>query len=315
MPRLVRPARTDIRSRVFDSSRWVGYEARDGDIVIATYSKCGTTWMQRIVSMVVFASPDPRPVWDLSPWPDARFGPPIDAVFALAEAQTHRRFFKSHLPLDALPFYEGVHYIHVARDGRDACMSLYNHLSNFTPDALGMLDEISTNDPKFGDAFPRCATDPAAFFRDWVTDGGGQGDPDTSFFPVERSFWRERRQPNVLLVHYNDLKADRAGEMRRVAAFLDIEIPESLWPRLDDAASFESMQRDGEALIPLAHSLWEGGPKCFLNKGTNGRWRDCVAPEDLALYQSRLDAEVSPALGRWIEHGRRVAGDPRALSD
>lgn len=34
----------------------------------------------------------------------------------MIEAQTHRRFLKSHLPMDALPIYDEVRYIHVARD-------------------------------------------------------------------------------------------------------------------------------------------------------------------------------------------------------
>lgn len=316
MAKLIRPAARSVRTRVFDSARWDAYRPRESDIIVATYSKCGTTWTQRIVSMLVFESAEPRPIWDLSPWPDARFGPPIDLLHAEAESQTHRRFFKSHLPLDALPFYEDVKYLHVARDGRDACMSLHNHLLNFTPEARKMLSAISRNDPKFGDAYPEILEDAGAFFHEWISnDDERQGDPGASFFHVERTYWRERQRPNVLLVHYNDLKADREEEMRRIAAFLDIEIPESLWPQLVDAASFESMKRDGDSLLARAHDLWEGGPNRFLNKGTNGRWRDCAAAEDLAAYQAKLDAEVSPTLGRWIEHGRRLAGDPRTLPD
>jgi aryl sulfotransferase len=250
----------------------------------------------------------------VSLWPDARFGPPIDRLMAAAEAQTHRRFFKSHLPLDGLPLYEEVRYVHVARDGRDACMSLHNHLSNFTPQALAMLDEISRNDPKFGDAYPRVAADPAAFVHEWI-EHDRDPEPELSFFGMERSFWAERRRPNVLLVHFADLKADREGEMRRIADFLGIEVAPALWPRLVAAAGFEAMQRDGEALIPMAHMLWEGGPSRFLNKGTNGRWRDVVASEDLARYDARVAREFSPSLARWVESGRGVAGDPRLLAD
>lgn len=315
MPTLVRPPLCELRSRVFDSVRWQGYRPRDGDIVIATYSKCGTTWTQRIVSMLVFASDEPRPIWDASPWPDARFGPPIEALFATAEAQTHRRFFKTHLPFTALPLYDGVQYVHVARDGRDACMSLHNHVANFSEQGLAMLDAISLADPKFGTPYPRVGPDPAAFFHDWVSSDAINDDPELGFFAMERSFWAERRRPNVLLVHYNDLKADREGEMRRLAGFLGIDVPEPLWPRLVEAASFEAMKREGEALMPLAHALWEGGPSRFLHKGTNQRWRDVVAPEDLARYEERVQRELSPALARWVEHGRAVAGDPRECRD
>ena len=91
----------NVGNRVFDSARLQDYRPRNDDIVIATYSKCGTTWMQPIVSMLMFGSADPKPIWDLSPWPDMRLFGPIEATFAAAEAQTHRRFFKSHMPYDA----------------------------------------------------------------------------------------------------------------------------------------------------------------------------------------------------------------------
>ncbi len=314
-PSLVRPPLCEVRSRVFDSARWAGYRPRADDIVIATYSKCGTTWTQRIVSMLLFGSEDRRPIWDASPWPDARFGGPIDALFAKAEEQTHRRFFKSHLPLSALPVSEEVKYVHVARDGRDACMSLHNHVTNFTQQGLAMLDEISKGDAKFGTPYPRISEDPRAFFPRWLTEDVSGGGAEVEFFGLERSYWSERRRSNVLLVHYNDLKADREGEMRRIARFLAIDVPESAWPGLASAASFEAMKRDGEALMPLAHFLWEGGPSRFLHKGTNGRWRDVVADSDLALYQTAVAREFTPSLARWVEHGRAIAGDPRTLPD
>jgi len=314
-PALVRPPACEVRSRVFDSARWAGYRPRTDDIIIATYSKCGTTWTQRIVSMLLFGSEDTRAIWDASPWPDARFGGPIDELLAKMEAQTHRRFFKSHLPLTALPLYESVKYVHVARDGRDACMSLHNHIANFTQQGLAMLDQISKDDPKFGTPFPRGSDDPRAFFHTWLTEDLTGGGPEVEFFGLERSFWSARRRANVLLVHYNDLKADREGEMRRIARFLDIDVPESRWPALVEAASFEAMKREGEALMPMAHFLWEGGPSRFLHKGTNGRWRDVVSEADLARYHEAVAREFTPSLARWVEHGRRIAGDPRTLPD
>lgn len=311
MPKLVRGPVREVRSRVFDSARWTNYVPRSDDIIIATYSKCGTTWMQRIVCMLVFESADPRPVWALSPWPDMRLFGPIESTLAQAEALTDRRFFKSHLPYDALPVYEGAKFIHVARDGRDAAMSLYNHFDKFTPAAWQLLNDVSLGDPKFGTAYPPWSKDPAGFFHDWISGGDGQGDPHSGFFPVENSYWSARRDANMLLVHYNDLKQDRAGEMRRIADFLGIETPKSAWPALVEGASFEAMKSQADELIPQAQLLWEGGANSFLHKGANGRWRDVVAKEDIARYEANVKAQCSPALARWIEHGRLVAGDPK----
>ena len=295
-----------VRSRVFDSERWQSYTPRNDDIIIATYSKCGTTWMQRIVSMLIFASAEPKHLWDLSPWPDMRLFGPIDATLAIAEAQTHRRFFKTHMPYDALPRPDGVKFIHVGRDGRDAALSLHNHLSNFTPETLAQLDEISVGDPKFGDPYPRADDDPADFFHRWVTDekNDGQGDPGASFFEVEKSYWAARHDPNLLLVHYADLKRDRGSEMRRVAEFLDIEISESLWPSLIEAASFETMRRQGDELIPALQMLWgDQGSNRFFNKGINRRWEGVFNQKDLALYDEKVRSAFEPERARWIKHG------------
>lgn len=293
-----------VRSRTFDSSRWDGYRARADDIIIGTYPKCGTTWMQRIVGMLVFQSAEPRALWEDSLWFDMRARGPIEPILAAAERQTHRRFLKSHLPLDALPIFPGVKFIHVARDGRDAVLSLHNHRRGFTAAALEKFDEISRTDPKFGDSVPPVPESPAAFFTEWLTDGGAYGDPGASFFHVENSYWDARNDPNMLLVHYNDLKTDLGGEMRRVAAFLGIEVDAALWPELIAAAGFETMKEQGAALLPQAGLVFDGGSTWFLNKGSNGRWRDVFRPDDLARYDAMVAANFSPDLAHWLANGR-----------
>ena len=70
---LVRPAERIYRTWIIDSRRWERYRPRPTDIVIATYPKCGTTWMQRILDLLVFQNAEPRPVMQLSPWIDRRF--------------------------------------------------------------------------------------------------------------------------------------------------------------------------------------------------------------------------------------------------
>ena len=114
--------------------------------MIATYPKCGTTWMQRIVSLLVFLDPAPIRLMDVSPWLDCRFVEPVEATLGRLEAAQHRRFIKSHLPADGLPFYDELRYLVVARDGRDACLSYHNHVLSYTPWMLARLDAAGLED-------------------------------------------------------------------------------------------------------------------------------------------------------------------------
>lgn len=308
---------TPVRDWYCDSAHWDQFTPREGDVIIATAPKVGTTWTQRIVNLLVFQDPAPHPIGMLSPWLDCRFQMPLPVALEVLEAQTHRRFLKSHLPMSALPLWDEVRYIHVARDGRDACMSFLNHINGYTPFALDKLDEIGEADPGLPGARPRPPRTTREFFHHWIGEGGTRKAElmADAFFEIERSFWAERARPNMLLLHYADLKADLDGEMRRIAAFLEIPVNETLWPDLVAAAGFEAMQRDGATLMFGSDVAFEGGHKTFLNKGTNGRWQGELTAEDLALYHRRVAAELSPGLAAWLEHGRRVAGDPALAAD
>src|ERR1700754_4164266 len=97
-PTLLRAPIRTVRYRTIDSTRWDGYRPRGDDIIIGTYPKSGTTWMQRIVGMLVFGSPAPCAVTQISPWIDFCAWGPTEQTLEAAEAQTHRRIFKTHLP-------------------------------------------------------------------------------------------------------------------------------------------------------------------------------------------------------------------------
>jgi aryl sulfotransferase len=311
------PRRTRVyRCHHLDSTRWDDVVPRPDDIVITTSLKAGTTWTQRIVSLLVFQTLElPSTLHWVSPWPDCRFIVGRAEMRAVVEGIPHRRFLKSHLPLDALPYRETTKYVYVARDTRDVFMSMWNHLLAYTPQARELLNSGEDAPPE---RFIDPPDDIREFWRLWMTRGTyrweSDGYPFWSHLHHARTYWDHRHLPNVLFVHYNDLKADLRGEMRRIARFLDITVPEEKWPMLADAATFAAMKRDKALLGPEMGMFFEGGADRFLYKGTNDRWRDVLTAEDLALYEAAAARTLTPELKRWLEAGAASGVVPKEVT-
>jgi aryl sulfotransferase len=288
------PGLKPYRNATFDNRRWDGFKPRPGDIFVCTPPKCGTTWTQTIIGSLLF--PDgklPGPVMEVSPWLEFELLP-IEAVTAVLEAQTHRRWIKSHTPADGIPWFPTAKYVVVGRDGRDAFMSLVNHVERFK--AMDVLNLKASQDGV--PPMPAWEGDYHAFFRMYL-------ERDDMVFHHLASFFERRADPRVLLVHYNDLKADLSGEMRRIADFLGISVPAELWGETVDRCTFDRMRERGSKEIgPMLDVAFEGGAQGFIFKGTNGRWKDILTAEELELYRKRVAEVMSPAAARWLEFGK-----------
>ena len=282
---------------VTDSKRWDLFAHRPGDVIIATPPKCGTTWTQAIIASLFW--PDgalPEPVVIVGPWIDGRIEPAAIVAERL-EQQQHRRFIKTHTPADGVPWWPTAFYIVVLRDGRDAFMSLLNHMAKMRPEVVAMANAEAEAD---GGQPLHWSGDPHADFPLWLASYG-------SAPAYLASWWPRRHEPNALLLHYNDLKADLAGEMRRIAAFIGQDVPADLWPSVVERCTFEAMRARGQEIGPFEF-VFEGGADSFLYKGTNGRWRDVLTEEELAQYQRRVAELLPPEAAEWLEHGSLASG-------
>ena len=215
----------------------------------------------------------------MSPWIDAAFLGDVDGVVATIEAQEHQRFLKSHLPFDALPYDPAVRYVYVGRDTRDVFMSAFNHYSAYTELTYSLLDAAGGA----AGPMPRCPATERELWADWMTrslfDWETDGWPFWSHHHHAASFWPYRDLPNVLMVHYADLLADLEAQMRRVAAFTQLEVAEEAWPELVAAARFDAMKQEAIRNAEYIGLIFEGGAGRFFHKGTNGRWRDVLTEE------------------------------------
>jgi aryl sulfotransferase len=294
---IVWPRKTrELHNHHFDSTIWNEFTFRDDDIIVATYGKSGTTWTQQIVGQLLYG-PDPDlPVAEMSPWLDLRV-PPKEVKLPLVEAQTHRRFLKTHLPVDALVFSPRARYIHIGRDGRDVIWSMYNHHANANQQWYEALNDTPG---RVGPPIEPPPEDIRQYFRDWLE---RDGHPFWPFWEHVRSWWAIRHLPNVLFVHFANLKRDMPGQMRRIAAFLEAEVDEAAWGQIAEYCSFDWMKRNAAKSAPLGGAFWDGGAEVFIHKGINGRWADTLTPDEVAAYEARARQELGPECARWLASG------------
>jgi aryl sulfotransferase len=286
----------EMHSSHFDSTIWNDFKFRDDDIVISTYAKSGTTWTQQMIAQMLFG-PDPElAVAEMSPWLDLRV-PPKAVKLPVVEAQTHRRFVKTHLPVDALVYSPRAKYIYIGRDGRDVVWSLYNHHVN--ANAL-WYQALNDTPGRVGPPMEKPTSDIRHYFRDWLA---RDGYPFWSFWENVRSWWSIRDLPNIKFVHFADLKRDLAGEMHAMAKFLDIHVAPANWPKVVEYCSFDWMKANATKSVPLGGAFWDAGAQVFINKGVNGRWHDVLTPAESAAYESLAIKELGEPCARWIAGG------------
>jgi aryl sulfotransferase len=291
----------EIRNALCDSTRWNWLKLRDDDVVVATYAKTGTTWTQQIVGQLVSQGED-TPLFETSPWVDFR-AMPLELILEGLENQKHRRFLKTHLPIDALAFSPQAKYLYIGRDGRDVAWSLYNHHAGFTRTAYDLINNVMG---RVGPAIEPPTADVVQYFRDWL-DGKDGMSLGVSFWEHVQGWWNARHLPNILFLHFNNLKADLPGQIRNIARFLGIEIDEAKFPTIVEHCTFDYMQRTASKHSPILDMVFQAGGNTFFNKGTNGRWKDSLTAADLLKYDEMVRSSLTPDCAHWVATGELVS--------
>lgn len=276
-----------------DSGRWRGFRFRRGDIVVSTRSKHGTTWAQAILLTLIHGAKLPQPLAELAPWLD-HLVEPRQAVVDRLDRQPHRRVIKTHTPLDGLPIDPRARYVVVARHPLDAAVSLYHQGDNLD---LQRLQELTGNRL----AGPTARPAAEQWLRSWIEQ---PADPLVALDSLDGVLWHltdawsRRGDPNVVLVHYDDLLADLVSQVRRLAGLLDLELPGTA----EDIAAgltLERMRTRSDRLAPDPQGVLRD-TKAFFRRGTSGAGAELLDDRMLAAYYRRAEALAPPDLLAWL---------------
>ncbi|WP_227267405.1 sulfotransferase domain-containing protein [Roseobacter weihaiensis] len=286
------PARTcDYIGPVTDTQIWDAFALRSDDIILSTPPKCGTTWSQAIIMMLIHGRAETdRPVWYDSHWLDCGFRDQV-VTKGLLDDQTHRRCIKSHTPFDGIPFDPDVTYLTVYRHPIDVHFSLQKHVENMVSD---ILDFMYPGSP--GAAFERFLTAPAS----------RAGTDDLSLASLVhhyRSFRAWSQLPNVHCFHYADLRRNTPGTIKRYAAAMNMTVSDTFVDEIAQASSFSSMKE------VTRHNQRSAGKGAFVDEtkffdsASSNKWQGRLTEQEMKDYHARFAELATPAEIAWLERG------------
>lgn len=276
-----------------DNRRWDMVDIRPDDIFVVTPTKCGTTWTQTIVALLLSGDPDVETELSVKmPWVDIRIREMSEVAARLA-AMTHRRSMKSHTPMDGLPLDEQAHYICVFRHPLDAHFSYRKHVRNIP---MSWFDTWYPEDDAEGITFRR------------FLDGGAEGF-DGDAMPLAHIIQHYKAaaaladRPNVSLLHYADMSKDLAGTFAKLADVLNISHSPEVLAQLVQAATFDNMKANAARYAPSGGKGFMKSDSDFFHSGTSGKWDGKLTQAELTAYDAMMDAHLTPGERAWLEFG------------
>ncbi|NXF88031.1 ST2B1 Sulfotransferase, partial [Eubucco bourcierii] len=252
---------------------------RPTDVVIATYPKSGTTWMQEILTLL-FSQGDAVPTKTIPNWERAPWLEQIYFRSALRDSATPR-LLTTHLPARVLApslQHSKAKVIYVARNPKDVAVSFYHfhHLAKFLPDP-GSFDTFLTQ-----------------FLEGTVHYG--------SWFDHVKGWLGQRHLLDIFYVTYEELHQDLRGTVKRLSTFLGCPLAPETLAALEHHCSFATMKDNAMVNYSLIPSeIMDHSQGRFMRKGVVGDWCDHFSPQQNALFNQRYQEEMgdSELSTRW----------------
>lgn len=253
------------------------FRPRPDDVLIATFAKAGTTWMQQILhGLKTGGDMNFSEITEVVPWLELAHDLGLDLD---ADQRGGFRAFKTHLGQRHVP--EGCRYISVIRDPRDSAVSFHNFMEGWInePGAIPIDDFVRE------------------FYIPAQLEGG--------YWAHLMGWWAARESDEVLLLAFEDIKADHAGAVRRVADFLGLDLTAAELELATGQSTFEFMKRHerqfDDHLVAEARNAALGVPldagSTKVKSGRVGGHAGALSDATIALLDQKWAETVEQELG------------------
>jgi len=243
-----------------DQERIYNFELREDDIWIVTYPKCGTTWTQELVWMMVNdvdIEGGKQPLFKRSVFLEANcllsqgmieadMIPDDQIDFCNNLDKSKRRVIKTHLPFEFLPpqLLEKCKVVYVTRNPKDCAVSFYHHNVLIPHNGfIGTFEEFMQG------------------FKDGLLVFG-------NYWHHLKSGWEKKNHENVKFVWFEDMKKDQKGVIEDLIKFLNLPLSDEKIDALLNHVKFENMKKNKST------NLFQSGDKQFIRKGQVGDWKN-----------------------------------------
>ncbi|XP_059212514.1 sulfotransferase family 5A, member 1 [Centropristis striata] len=237
----------------------LNFPFQDTDIVIVSYPKSGTTWMQQILTLISSRG-DPHlsqtvPNWTRAPWLEHYY-----FAMLLEASPLTPRVITTHMPHHLLgPALQRskAKVIYVSRNPKDVVVSFYHFhkMANFFPEAGSFqefLNSFLEGTMQYGSWFDH--------IKGWTSQTGIMN--------------------NLLHVTYEQMTMDLPGTIKKLSSYLQSPLLDHEVDNCVKQCSFSSMKDNNMSNYTLiTEDILDHSKGSFLRKGKVGDWKNMFTEE------------------------------------